>query len=43
MPSPKKQKGFTVVELIMVVWAMIVLSVLGGIGYVAIHFLAKWW
>jgi Tfp pilus assembly protein PilV len=40
----KKQKGFTLVEvalaLFFVCWAV---AIIGGGGYVAYHFISKWW
>jgi prepilin-type N-terminal cleavage/methylation domain-containing protein len=34
------QKGFTLIELITVIG---LLSLIGGIGYVVIHFISKFW
>jgi len=37
------KKGFTTVELLFVVYAVVVVSVVIGIGYAAFHFIAKFW
>ena len=40
----KKQKGFTLVELVVTLVALVLVPViLGGLGYVAYHFIAKFW
>lgn len=39
----KYQKGYTLVELLFVVWFLLAVSIIGGVGYVAFHFLAKFW
>jgi hypothetical protein len=38
--SITKQKGFTVVELIGGIGS---LAFIGGIGYIVVHFVAKFW
>jgi Tfp pilus assembly protein PilE len=37
------QSGFTVVELIIVVAIVVKLAILGGLVYVAWHFISKVW
>lgn len=37
------QKGFTVLELMAVVWVLFILGLIGTAIYVAHHFLMKWW
>jgi len=37
------RKGFTILELLMVLWALFVLCIIGGVIYVACHFIAKFW
>lgn len=39
----KHQSGFTLIELIIVISVVLGLSMLGGLIYVAIHFLNKFW
>lgn len=39
----KNQKGFTAIELIMVVSVVAWVAVVGGIGYVLFHFISKYW
>lgn len=39
----RKQMGFTLVELMFVGWAAVVLTVMCGVGYIAIHFISKFW
>jgi prepilin-type N-terminal cleavage/methylation domain-containing protein len=36
----KRQQGFTLIELL---FCLVVLGLLGGGGYVIIHFIAKFW
>lgn len=38
-----KQKGFTLVELLAVVWGVFCVGVIIGLGYVAVHFISKFW
>jgi len=39
----RNQKGFTLVELIAVIWVLFMLSMLGGFIYAVCHFAAKFW
>lgn len=39
----KKQKGFTLFELVGVVAAFAILAGLLGLGYAAVHFISKIW
>ena len=39
----RKQKGFTLVELMIVIATLLVLVVGVGTGYIAIHFISKFW
>jgi hypothetical protein len=43
MKTDQYQKGFTLTELIIVVWGIIVLSLIGFGLYVAWHFVSKFW
>jgi len=43
MKMTKKQKGFTIVELLVIVWALFILACVVGTVYVGFHFLAKFW
>lgn len=38
-----KQKGYTLVELIVTVFVLIGLGLVGFGGYIAWHFIAKFW
>lgn len=37
------QLGFTVVELMVALWALVVVSLVGGVIYLVCHFAAKFW
>ena len=39
----KNQKGYTVIELLMVIWFFVIIAALGGIGYLAWPFISKFW
>lgn len=39
----KKQKGFTLPELLILVWVTFVIGAICFGGYVAWHFIAKFW
>jgi Tfp pilus assembly protein PilE len=39
----RNQKGFTLVELFFVIWALVALGIGGTVLYVAGHFIAKFW
>lgn len=39
----KMQKGYTLTELIIVVFILGIFGVIGTMGYVAIHFISKFW
>lgn len=39
----KKQSGFTLIELAIVVIFLFVVACICGLGYVAIHFIGKVW
>lgn len=39
----KTQKGFTIVEIVVVVWVLFVAAILGGLVISAFHFIAKMW
>lgn len=39
----KYQKGFTIIELLMVLVFVLALSIGGSLLYVAWHFIAKFW
>jgi prepilin-type N-terminal cleavage/methylation domain-containing protein len=39
----KYQKGFTIIELLVVMSTVLALSVTGVLIYTAIHFVAKFW
>lgn len=43
MKTTKKQKGLTIVELLVLVWALFILACVIGGGYVLVHFLNKFW
>lgn len=38
-----KQKGFTLIELLMCIFALLLVILLCSAGYVAIHFIQKFW
>jgi Tfp pilus assembly protein PilE len=39
----RKQRGFTLIELVLCVWIPFVIAVVGVGLYVLIHFIAKFW
>lgn len=39
----KNQKGFTLTELMVCLALLLQLAVVGGIIYVAVHFITKFW
>jgi type II secretory pathway component PulJ len=39
----KYQRGFTLYELLVLIWALIFISVPIAVIYIAIHFIAKSW
>ena len=39
----RNQKGFTLFELLFVVWGLVCLAIGGGILYAIFHFVAKFW
>jgi type II secretory pathway pseudopilin PulG len=39
----RKQMGFTIVELLAVVWVCVCLAIAGGAGYIVVHFISKFW
>ena len=39
----RKQQGFTAYELLAVLWGLFVFGCVGGVIYVACHFIAKYW
>jgi prepilin-type N-terminal cleavage/methylation domain-containing protein len=39
----KKQKGFTLPEMLFVIWFVILVIILGGGAYIGLHFIAKFW
>lgn len=43
MRSLKKQAGFTLYELLILVWLAFVVGVAGLAIWVAWHFISKWW
>ena len=38
-----KQKGYTLIELVLVVWFLFVIGLVGTGLYVAGHFISKFW
>ena len=38
-----KRKGFTLVELLICISAVVMLAFFGVVGYVVVHFLIKFW
>lgn len=38
-----KQKGFTAIELVVCLVAVLGIGIMGTIAYVAIHFISKFW
>jgi len=38
-----ENRGFTVVELLMVGWGLVTIALLVGAVYAAIHFIVKYW
>ena len=39
----KNQKGFTLTELLICLWGLIVVGCFGGVVYIVIHFVSKFW
>lgn len=39
----KKQQGFTLPELFLIIATLVTLTMFGGIAYVAFHFIQKFW
>jgi len=39
----KRNKGYTLVELMIVVWLVAIIALLGGVGWVVVHFIHKYW
>ena len=37
------KKGYTIVELLFIIYILAVVSVAVSIGYVAIHYISKFW
>lgn len=38
-----KQHGYTITELLVILWFLFVLAMVGGGIYVAVHFITKFW
>lgn len=39
----RKQKGFTIIELMIVIAILVIVAVAGSALYTLIHFIAKFW
>lgn len=39
----KKQQGFTLVEMAIVVYFSVIVAIVIGLGWTACHFIAKFW
>jgi len=39
----RKQRGFTVIELVLCIWIPLVIAAVGGGLWVLCHFIAKFW
>lgn len=39
----KKQLGYTLTELLVIVWFGLIVAAVGTVIYVAVHFISKFW
>lgn len=39
----KKQQGYTLAELLFVIWGVVILCLIGAGIYAAVHFISKFW